>query len=47
MGGFPNHAPTTRILDLPANPNGDTDGDGYTNLEEWLHALAATVEGRS
>jgi hypothetical protein len=47
VGGFPNHAPTAHMLDLPPNPNGDTDGDGYTNLEEWLHALAATVEGRS
>lgn len=29
---------------LPADPHGDDDGDGYTNLEEWLHARAAQVE---
>jgi hypothetical protein len=35
-----------RALPLPANPNADDDGDGYTNLEEWLHSLAAEAEGR-
>jgi hypothetical protein len=30
-----------------ANPTGDDDADGYTNLEEELHRLAAIVEGRS
>jgi len=45
-GGWPALAPTTRALALPANPGGDDDGDGYTNLEEWLHRLAAEVEGR-
>ena len=29
----------------PVNPSDDGDGDGYTNLEEWLHAKAAQVEG--
>jgi hypothetical protein len=29
-----------------ANPTGDDDQDGYTNLEEALHARAAIVEGR-
>ena len=29
---------------LPADPSGDSDGDGYTNLEEWLHSKAAVVE---
>jgi hypothetical protein len=47
VGGFPTLAQTARVLALPANPNGDDDGDGYTNLEELLHALAACVEGRS
>jgi hypothetical protein len=28
------------------NPTGDDDSDGYTNLEEELHRLAAIVEGR-
>ena len=31
-------------LDIPANPHTDS-GDGYTNLEKWLHGLAAEVEG--
>lgn len=35
----------TRPLELPSNPNGDDDNDGYTNLEEWLHAWSAYVEG--
>ena len=44
-GGWPVIAENTRILTLPANPHADDDSDGYTNLEEWLHALAADVEG--
>ncbi|MFT4974561.1 MAG: hypothetical protein ACI8S6_000444, partial [Myxococcota bacterium] len=28
------------VLELPADPSGDDDGDGYTNLEGWLHRLA-------
>jgi hypothetical protein len=44
---FPTLAQNRRTLTLPANPNSDDDGDGYTNLEEWLHCMAAQVEGRS
>ncbi|MFO0596671.1 MAG: hypothetical protein U0228_15245 [Myxococcaceae bacterium] len=44
-GGWPVLAQNTRPLTLPANPNGDDDGDGYTNLEEWLHGFSAAVEG--
>ena len=29
---------------LPPSPNGDDDGDGYTNLEEWLHDFSEQVE---
>jgi len=47
VGGWPSLTSRTRTLNLPANPSGDSDGDGYTNLEEWLHALAAEVEGRA
>ena len=47
VGGFPALAENTRALALPANPNGDDDGDGYTNLEELLYELSACVEGRS
>jgi len=46
VGGWPNVPGNRRILDLPDNPDRDDDGDGYTNLEEWLHELAAQVEGR-
>jgi len=44
---FPTLAQNQRTLTLPANPNSDDDGDGYTNLEEWLHCMAAQVEGKS
>jgi hypothetical protein len=46
VGGWPNLGTPRRAPALPANPNGDDDGDGYTNLEEWLHSLARAVEGR-
>ncbi|MCK5399965.1 hypothetical protein KAJ26_08050, partial [bacterium] len=46
VGGWPTLAKNTRVLSLPANPHRDDDGDGYTNLEEWLHTLAAIVEGK-
>jgi len=36
VGGWPRTSPTSRPLDLPDNPNGDDNGNGYTNLEEWL-----------
>ncbi len=28
-----------QALTLPEDPMGDADGDGYTDLEEWLHDL--------
>lgn len=43
VGGFPVIKPVYRKLSLPANPNKDDDGDGYTNLEEWLHKLSTEV----
>ncbi|MBL7187765.1 MAG: formylglycine-generating enzyme family protein [Phycisphaerae bacterium] len=45
-GGWPKIEENRRKLTLPKNPNGDDDSDGYTNLEEWLHAFADEVEGR-
>jgi len=39
VGGWPNLAQNHRTLTAPANPDGDDDGDGYTNLEEWLHSF--------
>ena len=46
VGGWPKLAKNRRALTLPNNPNGDDDRDGYTNLEEWLYTLAASVEGK-
>ena len=46
VGGWPNLAQNHRTLNLPANMHDDDNRDGYTNLEEWLHAMAAEVEGR-
>jgi hypothetical protein len=36
-----------RVLVLPPNYNLDDNGDGYTNLEKWLHAFAKELEGES
>jgi len=33
-----------RPLDLPSDPQADPDGDGQTNLEEWLATFRETVE---
>ncbi|MCO6430280.1 MAG: hypothetical protein J5J00_05415 [Deltaproteobacteria bacterium] len=44
VGGWPSRAAIRRSLTLPSNINGDSDGDGYTNLEEWLHQYAREVE---
>ena len=40
VGGLPSVSPVVRALTLPANPGADDDLDGYTNLEEWLHAFS-------
>lgn len=45
VGGWPKLAENRRELKIPDNPSGDDDGDGYTNLEQWLHGFADTVEG--
>jgi pectate lyase len=34
-------------LAIPVDPHGDNDGDGYTNLEDWLHGLSDEVENKS
>lgn len=47
VGGLPETAAVSRPLILPDNPNSDDDRDGYTNLEEWLHAQAAALEVRT
>ena len=46
VGGWPEFEENRRELTIPDSPNGDDDGDGYTNLEEWLHGFADAVEGR-
>ena len=35
---------SNRTLDLPIDPHGDDNGDGYTNIEHVLHAMAAALE---
>ena len=43
-GGYPTLAVNEISLSIPENPHVDS-GNGYTNLEVWLQACAATVEG--
>jgi hypothetical protein len=45
VGGWPKLALNNRKLNLPVNPHDDNDGNGYTNLEDWLHEFSAQVEG--
>lgn len=44
VGGYPALEATTRALDLPADPQGDDDDDGFSNVEEWLAGHTASVE---
>lgn len=44
VGGWPLLARENRPFPMPAEPNGDHDGDGYTNIEETLHRMASEVE---
>lgn len=47
VGGWPPLPVNLRALTIPANPNGDDDGDGYTNLEEQLlFPMAQALEGQ-
>ncbi len=46
VGGLGDVRPTRRALQLPNRPNGDANDDGYTDLEELLHCMAAKVERR-
>jgi hypothetical protein len=41
---FPTLPVNQRTLSLPANPSGDDDADGYTNLEEYLYCMAKAIE---
>jgi len=44
VNGWPNLAKNYRSLTVPSNPHDDPNGDGYTNLEEWLQSYADDVE---
>jgi hypothetical protein len=43
-GGWPLLVEARHTLKLPDAPYGDSDGDGFTNLEEWLYDQAQAVE---
>ncbi len=44
VGGYPALEPTTRALEIPDDPHGDDDDDGFSNVEEWLAGHTASVE---
>jgi hypothetical protein len=44
VGGWPYLPMNVRSLSPPGNPHGDDNGNGYTNLEEWLQGFASEVE---
>ncbi len=44
-GGWPLLTSSARSVHLPDDPFGDSDRDGYTNLENWLHRMSLDVEG--
>jgi hypothetical protein len=46
VGGWPDQQNSYRAFIVPANPNGDDDGDGYTNIEEMLHQLDYEMTSR-
>lgn len=45
VAGWPSLPINRRPLTLPERPHDDDNGNGYTNLEEWLHSFAREVEG--
>lgn len=44
VGGWPKLQNNYRVFTIPLNPNGDNNGDGYTNIETVLHQMASEVE---
>ncbi|MGH9381473.1 MAG: pectate lyase family protein [Thermoanaerobaculia bacterium] len=47
VAALPSARATHRPLRPPSSLTADTDGDGYTDVEEWLHCMAAEVESGS
>jgi hypothetical protein len=47
VGGWPFYSMTSKVFDAGTDPHGDNNGNGYTNVEEILHQMAAVVEGRN
>ena len=45
VGAWPKMVVRNRIFETPKDPNGDSDGDGFTNIEEVLYQMARRVEG--
>ncbi|HEU4589623.1 MAG TPA: hypothetical protein VFS13_01840 [Steroidobacteraceae bacterium] len=45
-GGWPSYTQNTRRLTIPSNPS-TVASNGYTNLENWLHALDDGMNGVS
>lgn len=37
--GYPSYTPTSAALDIPTDPHGDSNSNGYTNLEDWAVSL--------
>jgi hypothetical protein len=44
VGGWPELDENTRKLSIPQKPNKDSNKNGYTNIEEWLHLYSYDVE---
>jgi pectate lyase len=43
-GGYPSTPIVKKAFSLPADPNGDSNKNGYTNLEDYLNSLAQQLE---
>lgn len=43
VGGWPEVRKITRVLTLPPDPFGDSNNDGYTNLENWIQKFSDQV----
>ena len=43
-GGWPKYPLAYRNFNAGSNPNGDANGNGYTNIEEILHQMAVKLE---